>query len=168
MVFKRTPRNARRREIGGWAGRRDAVNFGRYNRYNGYWPRRDLLPAVAPASAVRETGVIDFGRMALPVHADAGMARNGLAERGGAMSAPRTIDVVLEQEFLPLRAKILELAAGLDRLDRASGDLRRDERRQRLVRAIRLLLEDAPTRAEQVQLLFSRDYDQAWRKQIGV
>ena len=75
---------------------------------------------------------------------------------------------MLEQEFLPLRAKILELAAGLDRLDRASGDSRDDERRQRLEKAIRLLLDEAPTRAEQVQLLFSRDYEETWRKQFGV
>jgi hypothetical protein len=75
---------------------------------------------------------------------------------------------VLEQEFLPLRAKILEIAAGLDRLDRAGGDSPSDERRQRLERAIRLLLEKAPSRAEQVQLLFSREYDEAWRKQFGV
>jgi hypothetical protein len=85
------------------------------------------------------------------------------------VSAPsRTSDAVLEQEFLPLRAKVLEIAAGLDRLDRASGDSRSDERRQRLERAIRLLLGEAPTRAEQVQLLFSREYDDAWRKQFGV
>jgi len=30
---------------------------------------------------------------------------------------------VLEQEFLPIRAKILEIAASLDRIGRASGDL---------------------------------------------
>jgi hypothetical protein len=84
------------------------------------------------------------------------------------VSATRTIEAVLEQEFLPLRAKILEIAAGLDRLDRASGHARSDERRQRLEQALRLLLDEAPTRAEQVQLLFSREYDDAWRKQFGV
>jgi hypothetical protein len=84
------------------------------------------------------------------------------------VSASRTTHEVLEQEFLPLRAKILEIAAGLDRLDRASGDSRSDQRRQRLEQAIRLLLDEAPTRAEQVQHLFSREYDQAWRKEFGV
>jgi hypothetical protein len=75
---------------------------------------------------------------------------------------------MLEQEFLPLRAKILEIAAGLDRLDRADGDSRADGRRERLEQAIRLLLDDAPQRAEQVQLLFSREYDDAWRKKLEV
>jgi hypothetical protein len=84
------------------------------------------------------------------------------------VSATRTTDAVLEQEFLPLRARILEIAAGLDRLDRASGDSRSDERRQRLEQAIRLLLDEAPTRAEQVQRLFSREYEEAWRKEFGV
>ena len=84
------------------------------------------------------------------------------------MTAPRASDVVLEQEFLPLRAKILEIAAALDRLDRASGESRRDGRRGRIEQGIRLLLEEKPMRAEQVQLLFSREYDEAWRKQFGV
>ena len=75
---------------------------------------------------------------------------------------------VLEQEFLPLRARILEIAAGLDRLDRMSGDSLNDERRERLERAIRLLLEESPTRAEQVQLLFSREYDETWREKFGL
>jgi hypothetical protein len=84
------------------------------------------------------------------------------------MTLARAADLVLEQEFLPLRAKILEIAAGLDRLDRAAGDPRRDERRERLERAIRLLLASESMRAEQVQLLFSREYDESWREQFGV
>jgi len=74
----------------------------------------------------------------------------------------------MEQEFLPLRAKILEIAAGLDRLDRAAGDGHRDSRRQRLEQAIQLLLDDAPSRAEQVQLLFSLEYDERWRDQFNI
>ena len=46
---------------------------------------------------------------------------------------------------MPLRAKILEIAAGLDRLDRAGGSLGDDERRERLRQAIGLLLADEPT-----------------------
>jgi hypothetical protein len=84
------------------------------------------------------------------------------------VTAPRPSEAVLEQEFLPLRAKILEIAAGLDRLDRAEGDARRDGRRQRIEQAIRLLLDESPRRAEQVQLLFSREYNDAWRKQFEV
>jgi hypothetical protein len=85
-----------------------------------------------------------------------------------AVNSQRRRDAVLEQEFLPLRAKILELAAGLDRLDRASGDMPSDGRRERLEQAIQLLLKDEPNRAEQVQRLFSREYDAAWRNKLGV
>lgn len=74
----------------------------------------------------------------------------------------------LEREFLPTRAKILEIASALDRIQRAGGDLEGDLRLQRLREGIRLLLEDEPERAEQVQLLFSRPYDPDWRQQLGV
>ena len=84
------------------------------------------------------------------------------------MTGERTRDAVLEQEFLPLRAKILEIAAGLDRLDRAlpAGD--DGGRRERLEKAIQLLLADDPSRAARVQLLFSRDYDEQWRTRLEV
>jgi len=67
-----------------------------------------------------------------------------------------------------LRAKVLEIAAGLDRIDRAPGEQGADPRRDRIERAIRLLVEDEPERAARVQLLFSRDYDDAWREAFGV
>jgi hypothetical protein len=84
------------------------------------------------------------------------------------MQQARTKQTVLEADFLALRAKILEIAAGLDRFDRASGDWPNDPRRNRLDEAIRLLLADEPERAEQVQLLFSRAYEESWRDQLGV
>jgi hypothetical protein len=78
-------------------------------------------------------------------------------------TSSRSFDAVLDEEFLPLRAKILEIAAGLDRLDRAPSGSAAGSRRDRLEEAIKLLLKDEPNRAEQVQLLFSREYDQRWR-----
>jgi hypothetical protein len=84
------------------------------------------------------------------------------------MQPLRTKQAVLDADFLALRAKILEIAAGLDRFDRAGGDWPSDPRRLRLDEAIRLLLGDEPERAEQVQLLFSRSYDESWRDQFGV
>jgi hypothetical protein len=84
------------------------------------------------------------------------------------MTSPRTLDALLNEEFLPLRARILELAAGLDRLDRAADAAKGDERRERLEQAIRLLLENEPNRAEQVQRLFSREYDEEWRERFGL
>jgi len=84
------------------------------------------------------------------------------------MGSPRTKQTVLDEEFLPLRAKILEIAAGLDRLDRAAGEAGSDPRRARLEHALRIVLESDERRAQRVQLLFSREYDQAWRKEFGV
>jgi hypothetical protein len=84
------------------------------------------------------------------------------------MAQTRSKQDVLEADFLVLRAKILEVAAGLDRFDRANGDWPADPRRNRLDEAIRLLQIDEPERAEQVQLLFSRAYDEGWRDKLGV
>ncbi|MEM9352829.1 MAG: hypothetical protein AAGA92_07430 [Planctomycetota bacterium] len=80
---------------------------------------------------------------------------------------PRTRAEVLQTELLPLRAKALEIAAGLDRLDRADGQSV-DDQLQQLRQALAVLLEDAPNRAERVQLIFSRQYDPAWRQQLEV
>ena len=70
---------------------------------------------------------------------------------------------VLDREFIALRAKLIELAAGLDRLDRAREPIADDLRYQKLLKAIRLLQENAPDRAEKIQMLFSLPYDEQWR-----
>jgi hypothetical protein len=72
---------------------------------------------------------------------------------------------ILDTEFLPIRAHILEVAAALDRIDRADGDVSSDDRLQLIQQALRLTTDsNDPSRAEQMQLLFSRDYDPAWRE----
>lgn len=81
-----------------------------------------------------------------------------------AMPAPQ----VLDREFLEIRAKILELAASLDRLDRGGGDVA-DDPRMTLVRGgLSILSQDDPGRAERMQLLFSQPYEDAWRKKFGI
>jgi hypothetical protein len=77
-----------------------------------------------------------------------------------------TRDQVLNRYFLEMRCKVLEVAASLDRLDRAEqcGNGRDDPRVDRLQQAVRVLLEDRPGRAERVQMIFSRDYDPNWSK----
>ncbi|HWA97269.1 MAG TPA: hypothetical protein VG713_02200 [Pirellulales bacterium] len=83
------------------------------------------------------------------------------------MAARSKIDV-LDREFLEVRAKLLELAAALDRLDRAAGSVAGDPRLERISRGIGALQASGDNRAEQVQLIFSLEYDQAWRKKFGV
>ncbi len=71
---------------------------------------------------------------------------------------------ILDREFLEIRAKILQIAASLDRIDRADGDVDEDEKLELLRKGILILMSDSPDRAEQVQLLFSREYDESWRE----
>jgi hypothetical protein len=84
------------------------------------------------------------------------------------MSRPQPAPHVLDREFLEIRAKILELAASLDRMDRGDGDVA-DDPRMRLVRGgIDILGDGEPDRAERLQLLFSQPYEDGWRKKLGV
>jgi hypothetical protein len=70
---------------------------------------------------------------------------------------------VLDDRHLEIRARILELAAELDRVDRGGGA--EEDPRLALTRSgIRILLEGPPAcKAEQVQLLFSDRYEPDWK-----
>jgi hypothetical protein len=83
------------------------------------------------------------------------------------MAALRPVSTVFEQEYLPIRAKILEIASALDRFDRADG-LINDPRRELIQSAIEMLLRPDEDRAEQVQLIFSRPYDDEWQDKFGI
>jgi hypothetical protein len=80
------------------------------------------------------------------------------------MNTESSSQAVLDHEYLPVRAKILEIAASLDRLQRAPGTLDGEARWDQLRAAIELLLGREEGRAERVQLLFSRPYDHHWRE----
>ena len=80
---------------------------------------------------------------------------------------------ILDDSFLEVRAKLLEVAATLDRVDRCADDdspLTPDAqpRRAKLDEAIRLLLSEGPDRAERMQRLFSRDYEAQWRAEMQI
>lgn len=81
------------------------------------------------------------------------------------MSIPMSAAEVLEREFLEMRAKLLELAASMDRLDRAAGDVEEDERLSDIHEGLRILREEKD-RAEQIQLLFSLNYDDQWQERF--
>jgi hypothetical protein len=84
------------------------------------------------------------------------------------MPESRTATAVFDQEFLPVRAKLLEVAAALDRFGRAEGSAANDPRWQKIRAAISMLLESHDDRAEQLQLIFSRPYDDDWRENFGI
>lgn len=72
---------------------------------------------------------------------------------------------ILDREFLEIRAKILEVAASLDRLNRAEGDVSNDSRMEQIKAAIEIVSsqDNSANRAEQIQMLFSRSYQQDWQ-----
>lgn len=81
------------------------------------------------------------------------------------MFSTRAAEDVLNREFLEMRARVLELAACMDRLDRAAGSVAEDPRMAKLREALAVVVEDRSDRAEQVQLIFSRPYHEQWRDQ---
>lgn len=84
------------------------------------------------------------------------------------MPASLPAAAVLDREYLEIRARLLELAASFDRLDRGDGDVSNDPRTERIRQGLNILLRDEPGRAEAIQLLFSREYEPGWRKTFGV
>ena len=76
---------------------------------------------------------------------------------------------VLERDFLETRAKILEIAAVLDRIDRAPAHhhLHPDPRVGQIRQALEALCEPGPGRTETIQLIFSLEYDRDWRESFG-
>lgn len=72
---------------------------------------------------------------------------------------------IFSREFLEIRAKILEIAASLDRMDRADGDCD-DVRKELIDHGLQILSSDQSDKAVAVQMLFSRDYEKGWRKEF--
>lgn len=88
------------------------------------------------------------------------------------MFSTRDAAVVFDRDFLEVRSKILEVAATLDRLDRAPhthapGETP-DRRLAQLRQALEALLEPGPGRAETIQRIFSLEYDPEWRERNGL
>ena len=75
---------------------------------------------------------------------------------------------VLDREFLEIRAKLLELAASFDRLDRGAGSVAADRRTALIQEALAILAARTGDRAERIQLLFSRSYESDWRDRYEV
>lgn len=77
---------------------------------------------------------------------------------------------VLGSEFLVTRGKILELAAALDRIDRAPEHLGHhpDPRMSQIRQALEALLRPEPSRAETIQRIFSREYNSKWQDEYGL
>ena len=84
------------------------------------------------------------------------------------MPIPLEAPEVLNREYLEVRAKLLQVAATLDRIERASGSVTGDPRMAKIRAALEVLLatggrrNSENLRAEQIQLVFSLPYDDEW------
>lgn len=84
-----------------------------------------------------------------------------------------TAQSILDACYLETRAKLLEVAAVLDRIDRAAESssplpAQAVHRRDQIADAIQILLGDSANRAELIQQLFSRQFDPNWRAGFGL
>ena len=76
---------------------------------------------------------------------------------------------VLEREFLDVRAKLVQLAASLDRIERGAGSASDSDPRMKQIRqALDVLRSEDANRAERIQLTFSLPYKSDWRDRFGI
>ena len=75
------------------------------------------------------------------------------------LKTPWDAGQVLDAYFLEVRAKLLEIAATLDRVDRGAdrAALAGDARLLFITRALAVLEGDGPDRAERIQRLYSKE-----------
>jgi hypothetical protein len=76
------------------------------------------------------------------------------------MPSPAPAAEAINREFLGIRSRLIELAAALDRIDRADGAVADDPRRLQIRRSLEILLADASHRADRVQLEFSLPFEE--------
>ncbi|MBN1589239.1 MAG: hypothetical protein JW888_06975 [Pirellulales bacterium] len=79
------------------------------------------------------------------------------------MFTPCSAAETLDREFLTFRAKLVDLAATLDRIDRGEGTPTADPRYKLLRQGLELLAAQEGDRASRMQMLFSLPYDPRWR-----
>ena len=80
----------------------------------------------------------------------------------------RTAREVLEQEYLQVRAKILEVAAFFDRLSEAEASEANQAQLELLEKGCEILNDNEVDKAARLQLLFSREYDAQWREKYSI
>ena len=80
--------------------------------------------------------------------------------------SPLPSRTALDAYFLEARSKLLDLAGILDRIDRGGGnaEVGGDPRLARIREALQMLREENDGRAEQIQRIFSLDYDPNWQR----
>jgi hypothetical protein len=79
---------------------------------------------------------------------------------------PLPANKALDSYFLDARARLLDLAAILDRIGRGGGaaGVAEDPRLTKIRQALDVLGDESGGRAERVQKIFSLDYDPSWER----
>lgn len=82
------------------------------------------------------------------------------------MPVSTPLPTILDRVYLDVRARLLEVAASLDRIDRAedAAETQRDPRMEQILKAIQILKTGRLDRAEQIQLTFSDPYVSNWSR----
>jgi hypothetical protein len=83
----------------------------------------------------------------------------------------RSASDILSQEFLQVRAKILEVAAFFDRFEQAAGadnGQGSPDQLRLLQQGCALLTDGEGDKAARMQLLFSREYRPDWREEFQI
>ena len=80
----------------------------------------------------------------------------------------RSAEQIVADDFMIARARIVELAATLDRIERATGDVEDSTNMQLLIQGMHILCDDEVEKAKRVQLLMSRQYDPKWQSQMSI
>jgi hypothetical protein len=86
------------------------------------------------------------------------------SRNGAAPLAPLPAKTALDTFFLDARARLLDLAAILDRIERGGSGAGDDSRVHKIRQALKVLHDQAQGRAERIQQIFSLDYDAAWER----
>ena len=90
------------------------------------------------------------------------------------VSPTRTAAETIDAEYLLIRAKLLEVAASLDRIERSEGHVMGDPRLDQIAAAVAILQSmpspdhENPRRAEELQRVFSLPYQPDWRSAFGL
>jgi two-component sensor histidine kinase len=81
-------------------------------------------------------------------------------------ASPLPAAKALDAFFLEARARLLDLAAILDRIGRGTeaAKIAADPRLQRIRQALEVLHDQSGGRAERIQQIFSLDYDAKWQR----
>ena len=80
----------------------------------------------------------------------------------------RSAEQIVADDFMIARARIVELAATLDRIERATGNVEDSKNMQLLMQGMQVLCDDEVEKAKRVQLLMSRQYDPQWQSQMSI